>query len=118
MLGPSLEGDWEGEIDCGEAGTADLKLELERDEGNEYVGEGEIKNYGCQGCELTFEIEIEADGGFGEQELDLDADDCVYTSPYGTEDVTCDNDFDEVIWDGKDTIEFENGSCDGELERD
>lgn len=112
-----LVGDWSGEVDCGDY-AMDVEMTLEWDDG-EYVGEGTLDCTDALGsdCEQTFEVQVRQDQAFGEQELDVDLDDCRASAGGVSADVGCDNP-DEVTWDGADAIEGEWGDCDVELQRD
>lgn len=111
-----LVGDWEGTLDCGTY-EAPISVSLEF-EGGEYVGDGELD---CSdtlggGCQETFEIHIQSIGPFGEQDLDVDLDDCEASWGGYTSEVDCD-DADDLSWDGADEIEGDWGDCDVDLDR-
>jgi len=124
----SLAGEWEGELDCSGA-DIDFTFELESD-GDEFTGEGEIGEFYATAdgytynLLVTFELAASKDKAFGEQELDIEVDDCeVVFVDYGqTSDLDCD-DPDDVEWDGADemsgTIEdfLGGGDCDFEVSR-
>lgn len=112
-----LSGDWSGDIRCG-GYAMDVDLTLEWSEG-EYQGEGTLDCTDALGyeCEQTFDIQIEADGFLGEQDLEVDLDDCSYDAGFASGDVTCDNP-ENVVWDGADAIEGAWADCDLDLERD
>ncbi len=113
--GPNLSGTWVGDFDCGSEGTYDLEITLEKDDkDNTFVGDGEIT---ADDGEVTFEVEVETEGESGEQDLEIELDDCESKSGGETEELTC-NDVDDAEWDGEDTITFELGDCDGDVERD
>ncbi len=127
-LGPSLEGEWEGELSCGGGGYADesfdMVVELERDQ-DVYEGDGEIDLGTYEGVDLRFDfsIELEKDEPRGEQELDADLDDCSFHMD-GDSDSISDCSVDEVEWDGEDEIVAEvpyflglDWSCEIVLER-
>lgn len=112
-----LVGDWAGEADCGDY-AMDVELSLEWGDG-EYEGEGWLDCTDAFGtdCEQTFEVQVEAGGAFGEQDLDVDVDDCQYEIGGSSGEVPCDNP-DDVDWDGADAITGDWGACDFELERE
>lgn len=124
----SLVGEWEGDLDCGGA-DIDFVFELEADSG-EFVGEGEIGEFTATSDGYTydllvpFELTVAKEKAFGEQELDVEVDDCeVLFVDYGqSSDLDCD-DPDDVEWDGADemtgTIKdfLGGGDCDFEVSR-
>ena len=112
-----LVGDWSGEVDCGDY-SMDLEISLEWGDG-EYEGEGTLDctdGYGSD-CEQTFDLQVEAEGFMGQQDLDVDVDDCEYEIQGYSGSGSCDNP-DDVEWDGANSITGEWGDCDVELERD
>lgn len=112
-----LVGDWTGEVDCGDY-SMDVEVNLEW-LGDGYEGEGKLDctdYYGSE-CEQQFDIEVDSTGPFGEQELDVDLDDCEYDLGGFSSPVACDNP-DDLEWDGGNTISGEWSSCDVELERE
>lgn len=138
-IGPGLAGDWEGEVECDE-GEIEVALELESDGGGDYSGEMDWTasltfveggdTYQLE-IDMKFDVEIESDGR-GEQDLDNEAElkrvACRLTSggqllsndcdEMGLEyDIGSTSDLGDLTWDGKDTIEVEDGDCAGELER-
>jgi hypothetical protein len=112
-----LVGDWSGEVDC-DRFSMDVELSLEWDD-NEYVGEGALDCTDAVGfdCEERFDIQVDAEGPFGEQDLEVDLDDCIAEGGGVMERVSCENP-DHVEWDGGDTIIGDWGSCEFEVERD
>lgn len=112
-----LSGTWSGEVEC--AGyTMPIELEIALVDGD-YEGEGIMdctEGYG-DACLQTFDVQVDRTRGLGEQDLDVDLDDCVYevTGAAGT--VTCERP-DDVTWDGGGEIEGELGACEFALERD
>lgn len=112
-----LTGEWTGEVDCGEY-AMDVSIEIEWT-GAEYEGDGKLDctDYAGSDCEQTFDIQIEPEGPVGEQELDVDLDDCHADVGGFESDVGCDNP-DDVDWDGGDTITGEWAQCEFELERE
>ena len=76
----SLAGEWEGELDCSGA-DIDFTFELESD-GDEFTGEGEIGEFNATAdgytynLLVTFELAATKEKAFGEQELDIEVDDC------------------------------------------
>ena len=118
LLAPScsLAGHWEGEVDCGSFDMP-VSLDLEAD-GGEYVGEGEMDctDAGSGDCHQTFTVAVETEGGLGEQDLDVEIDDCRVDYGDGYEDVGC-TDPDDVAWDGADEITGDWTSCEIQIER-
>lgn len=136
---PGLAGDWEGDIRCDDT-TFDLRAELEKAGGGEYEGtmEQEVDLSATESgvdYRIWFLMELDvvlSTDGRGEQELDVDgeladvsckywedgdllSDDC---GELGIDyDIGARLDLGEVTWDGKDTIEIDDGDCSGELER-
>ena len=112
-----LNGEWTGEVEC-ESYSLDVDIEVEWT-GSEYEGEGTLDCSDAAGspCEQTFDIQSGGEAPFGEQDLDVDLDDC--RASYGGQegDVSCDNP-DDVEWDGADSITGEWSQCEFELERD
>ena len=106
--GPSLEGEWEGEMECTGGGyedeSFDVIVELEQDD-DIYEGDGEIDLGSYEGMELRleFSIELEKEEARGEQELDAELDDCdLYVG--SDSDSVSDCDVDDVEWDGENEI--------------
>ena len=127
--GPSLEGEWQGEMECGGNGyetvTFDVMMELERED-EDYEGEGEIDLGLIDGVGywVTFDLELEKEQPRGEQELDIDLDACaIHADGGGKGDLGCDE-IDDVEWDGEDEIIAEvpgfidlDWNCEMKLER-
>ncbi len=124
--GASIEGDWSGELDCGEE-SFDMEIALEKDKDDTYTGDGEVQDIYCGygdgyvNCDYIFEVEAETEGGGGEQDVDFDIDDCEVEYEGDKVDTDCE-DIDDGEWDGEDTITFEtnigDSNCEGDLERD
>lgn len=112
-----LAGTWSGEVDCGDY-AMDVEITLEPAEKG-YEGEGVLDCTDGVGfdCEQTFSLDVRPEGGFGEQELDIDLDDCEVEAGGFEGTLGCDNP-DDVVWDGRDLIVAEWGDCDAELEHD
>lgn len=87
--------------------------------GDGYEGEGTLDCSDAYGgpCEQVFDIQVDPTGPFGEQELDIDLDDCEYEVDGFSSSVGCDNP-DDVEWDGGNTIVGEWSTCDVELSRE
>lgn len=116
-----LDANWDGEIDCGANGTFDISVDLEFDEKNTFVGDGEYDSICTDGvsnfdCSIEFELTVEAEKSMGAQDLDVELDNCVIVVGGETFDVDCDEP-DDVEWDGKDEIVGEIAGCDLTLER-
>ena len=136
---PSLEGDWDGDFQCATY-TADLSIELDDEGDGEFAGElsmsidqtskedGATIQYLVEGL-IDLQIQV---AGMGEQDLDYDAEwigaDCETFVDGALAYVTCQEihfesapgstaDFGDLTWDGADSIEIDEGDCDGELER-
>ena len=128
----TLAGDWEGEMECdGIDQGFDMEVSLSKDGGKEYSGDGTIALTCSDGqysvdCDLEFEMAVEAEKASGDQELDVELDDCNLDWDGGGEETDCGDDPDDVEWDGKDTIEWKGTltfvggetDCEVELERD
>lgn len=137
----SLEGDWNGDIDCVDGAEARLEIDIDDSEGElDYVGD-----FFLQAASLfeqngeTYRLESDWAGTLtlsqvlpkGEQEITFDlqerepdcriykegnllGDDCYEDGlPIG---FTFDSAY-TADWDGLDTLDVDNGRCDGELER-
>ena len=140
--GGDLSGDWEGSMDC-DGPELDLSMELEADGGGEFSGpfvflsEQRVDDGTGNIYDLTLEIEydviFELDGG-GEQELsgdaeladtnclleldgDLVSNDCADMGLDEDELDDAGSIGDGFNWDGEDSIEIDDGDCEGELER-
>jgi len=116
-----LDDNWDGEIDCGSDGTYDLSVDLEYDGDNTFVGEGEHDSICTDGsyyydCTIEFDVTVEAEKSSGEQDLDVELDDCVIVLGGDTYDTDCE-DPENVEWDGKDEIVGEIFGCDFTLDR-
>jgi len=122
----TLDGNWEGEMDCGDWGDVDLEFDLQQSQGQMYTGEGEISGlfYNNDPATLTFEIEVTKFKLSGPQEVDTEIDDCeIEISGLGTYDEDCDEP-DNVEWDGEDELTGEvedflgtGYDCDFEVDR-
>jgi hypothetical protein len=123
----TLEGKWDGELDCGSWGDVDIELDLDKSSNTLFTGDGEITGfyYDNDPAELQFEIEITKPQLAGAQELDVELDDCeVVISGLGSFDDDCDEP-EKVEWDGEDMISGEiedflgvsGNDCDFEVER-
>lgn len=113
-----LEGDWEGEVDCGDY-AMNVTLTLAWG-GQRYEGEGVLDctdAYGAD-CTQTFDLQVDAERSLnGGRELDVDVDDCRAELDGYSSQVSCDNP-DDVEWDGGDRIDGEWGDCDVDLFRE
>lgn len=143
-FGPSLEGDWVGEVECGgqyDGAKFDVEAELESQGGGEYEGElwmvfeDSITQDGDRyeiEIDIGFELVVETDGR-GEQELDHDVElddvNCRFyqngslvsssCSELGVEvDIGASGDLGDLTWDGQDEITIEDDDCEGAIERD
>lgn len=108
---PTLEGSWEGELDCGAGARYDLEVDLEVQTDTLFTGEAVAEMQCTDGaCDLEFELELELDE---EREdgwtLDGDADDCMLVVRDDSGSYTCPR-LDDLVLEG-DVIE-------GELEID
>lgn len=112
-----LVGDWSGEVECDNY-AMDVEMTLEWT-GKRYEGDGVLDCTDAVGfeCEQTFDLQVDAEGFMGEQDLDVDIDNCRYETAIGDDDVACDNP-DDVVWDGGVTIVGDWGDCEFEVERD
>lgn len=123
----TLEGRWDGEIDCGSWGEVDLELDIEAGQNNTYTGEGEISGfyYDSSPAVMVFDVEVRKTKLAGAQPLDIEPDDCeVEIAGLGTYDEDCEEPEDSE-WDGENTITGEiedflgisGNDCDFEVER-
>lgn len=133
LLGCGLTGDWSGSIDCGGGSDIDIEATVEPDGSNEWAGEMEwASSDNVDGRDVvarfTFDVVLEMDGSFGEQEVEMSGEltDC-FMSTDGedvSDQINCnegweiDNGDDEWTWDGANTIDVEGDDCNGEVERD
>jgi len=102
----------------------EVTLEAHESKADTYIGDGEIVELTCSDesgntaeCDLLFEITVETEGEAGEQDLEVDLDDCEYKVGSDKYDHDC-SDVDDGEWDGGDVIVFEIEDCEGELERE
>ena len=125
----TLDGKWDGDFDCGNAGTYEIEVDLDKVRNNLYAGDGEITafciNDGdyCWDAEFYFEIEVVTTNSTSRiREIEMELDDCeLYVEAAGESfDSDCE-DVDDAEWDGKDEIvgetEFFGADCDFELNR-
>lgn len=112
-----LNGEWEGEIDCGDYGlNTEVTLEWT---GSRYEGSGTIDCTDAWNmpCEQLFDLQVDAERrSHGDRDLDVDVDDCSATLDGDYQELACDNPSD-VEWDGADRIDGEWGGCDVDLFR-
>lgn len=105
----SLEGDWEGEIDCGDdGGSLDIEIEIDEESTYEYEGTAEITKLTLGGTATTILMDMVFDQTrtYGGQVLDVSADCRAY--PDGDDDYEVDcSDVSEIGWDGLDTMQAE-----------
>jgi len=109
----SLEGDWDGEIDCGDVddgggGTLDIEIEIDDEGDYEYSGTAEITRLTLGGTATTILMDLVLDQTrtYGGQVVDLEADCTAY--PEGGDEYAVDcSDVTEIGWDGADTMEAE-----------
>jgi hypothetical protein len=122
----SLDGDWEGTIDCG-SGGGELNIELEIDEDGEYDydSEGEITQLSLNGVATVIELELSLfqTRTRGGQTVDVEADCTARPASGDAYSIDCD-DFSELGWDGEDLLAAEvedfldaDLDCDIEIER-
>jgi hypothetical protein len=113
-----LNGDWSGEVTCDNYGM-DAEISLEWT-GSRYEGEGTLDCTDAVGynCEETYDLQIDAEGPFGKQDLNVDIDDCEYQAGPIAGSAACENP-DDVEWDGADTITGDwTDNCTFELGRE
>lgn len=121
----NLEGDWEGELDCGPAGSPDVEVEIEETDDYEYEGLGIIEKLELDGelTEIAFKWDFVQQSKWGGQALRVDAE--CYAVPESSDSYQLDcSDVEEIGWDGVDTMGAEvegflgtDTDCDLELER-
>lgn len=107
----NLEGNWEGEIDCGSVddgggGSLDFVLEVEESDQYEYEGSGEITKLTLEGVATTIRLDLVIDQTRirGGQTLDVEAD-CT-AEPAGGDSYSMDCDgFTQLGWDGLDVMQ-------------
>lgn len=140
LLGANLAGDWEGEVECRQPEVqVEAELELDAEGGGQFAGTLDmVQRRAAPDRGATAELvltvscaaELEASGG-GEQDLDYDIEiegvDCELFEggslvAWGCEELGVDvdeseDDFGTLTWDGEDSIEVDDGRCQGELER-
>lgn len=140
-LTADLGGSWEGSMSCDDGPEIDVEMDLDADGGGSFSGEflflsfqqvvEDGVTYDIE-LEIEYEIEIETEGP-GEQELDGEVElsevSCrLYADGDLVTDSCADMGLDEseledagrvgdMEWDGEDTIEIDDGDCEGELER-
>jgi hypothetical protein len=109
----SLEGDWEGEIDCGDVddgggGTLDIEIEVEEADTYEYEGKAEITKLTLGGTATTIVMDMVFDQTrtYGGQVLDVEADCLAYPEGGDEYEIDC-SDVTEMGWDGLDTMQAE-----------
>ncbi len=96
----------------------DVEITLEPSDRG-YAGTGTLDCTDAVGsdCEQSFEIDVRPESTFGEQDLDVDLDECEMDAGFLSGEIGCGNP-DDVWWDGGDLIEGEWGDCDVELLRE
>ena len=123
----TLDGNWDGEMDCGSWGDVDLEIDLDKKTNQVYDGDGEITGMYLDNdpATLTFDLDITKLNLSGAQELDLELDNCEFdVVGYESIDVDCDEP-EKVEWDGENVITGEiedflgmdGVDCDFEIER-
>ena len=127
----SLAGDWTGTLECSNDDVGDyevdVELELEPDGDGVFVGEmrlrGELElpDYKLE-LDTTYDVEIEQEDPRGEQDLEVEGE-CAETSTsvdgetIGSGCADVDDLETEGTWDGADSVEIDDGDCEGELTR-
>lgn len=112
-LNASLEGDWEGEIDCGDVddgggGTLDIEIEIDEEDEYEYEGVAEITRLTLGGTATTILMDLVLDQTrtYGGQVVDVEADCRAYPEGGDEYEVDC-SDVTEIGWDGEDSLQAE-----------
>lgn len=102
----SLEDDWSGEVDCGSDGSLDLDMEIEENGTAYYDAVGLLQKLTLDGAETTIELvlEIEQTKANGKQVLEIHDPVCQAVRANGSTTIMDCSDFDELGWDGADTI--------------
>ena len=121
----NLEGDWDGEIDCGPAGRPDIQVEIEETDDFEYEGLGTVERLELDGVptEVAFRWIIDQGYKRGGQELEIDAECFAVPESGDSYELDC-SDVEELGWDGEDELGAEiedflstNADCELQLER-
>lgn len=105
----NLEGDYEGEIDCGSDGSVDVEMEVEESGTAYYRGLMLVQPITLDGVDTAFELSLgfEQTAANGGQVLTVDEADCI--ARFGNDqsaDLDC-SDFGELGFDGENTISAE-----------
>ena len=120
-----IEGYWSGAITCGDAGGVAVEFELDPgDDSDEYDATGLITSLSI--AEEPSDVEIDAiwtlDKPQGPQVIEMDSD-CVVVQEGAEFELPCET-FDEIGWDGADSLEASIGNflesdldCDLALQR-
>jgi hypothetical protein len=100
-----LEGRWKGDVDCGEAGAVDMKLDIDRTGKRTYNGDGSIVGLSLQGVEAAVEVDLDMKqtAGMGAQKVKVFADCVLYIAGQNPQKLDCAG-FDELGWDGADKL--------------
>jgi len=107
----SLEGDYDGDIDC-DGGSVAMSLELEENGTGFYDAIGATEPITLDGTPtiFLFELSLEQSEAKGAQTLDVDEAACTSLVESGaTAEVDC-SDFDELGYDGENTLSAEIGN--------
>ncbi len=104
----SLEGDWDGEIDCDGAGQLGIELEVDDEDDWEYEANGTIERLLIDGeeTEIALRWELWQPKTYGGMVVEIDAD-CMAVPVEGEAWALDCDDFDEIGWDGADEMETE-----------
>ena len=107
----SLEGDYDGDIDC-DGGSVGMSLELKENGTGFYDATGQTDPITLDGTPtmFLFELSLEQTAAKGAQTLDVDEAACLSLVESGaTATINCD-DFDELGFDGENTLSAEIGN--------
>jgi len=101
----NLEGNWSGNVDCGDAGAVDMDLDVAKASGGGYRGSGTIVGLVLQGANAGIEIkmDIEKRKASGSQTLDVGADCVLKIEGQNPQKLDCSG-FDQLGWDGADEM--------------
>lgn len=105
----TLEGEYDGEIDCGADGAVAMSLDLEENGTGFYDASGQTDPLTLDGTPtmFLFELSLEQTEAKGAQAIDVDDAACASLVESGaTGEVDC-SDFDELGFDGENTLSAE-----------
>jgi hypothetical protein len=104
-----LEGEYEGDIDCGSDGSVGMVLDLSENGTGWYTAEGVVDPLVFDGVETGFilDLDLEQTDAKGAQPINVDEATCTAVAANGSSaEVDC-SDFDELGFDGEDILSAE-----------